>query len=538
MRLKPGEERPTAATDRATRPATRTPAQGYAPHAALLALQRTAGNAATTAVLTVQRDPPRNPRTPDPEPVTDPEALAQVDGLPPHVVHGGHGGKPVRPAERGHFLRAGLEWFGTLDALLNHFRAIEPCPVPGSPLMHRDAGARLQAVQAALQGPMPSSGTAFAFREHFGPRSHFTGMSMHALGYAIDYDATLMPRIGHIETAALIEAVTGRGSHAELGEYTRRRALIRTMGDATARSETAPGEGAEAAPAPAPPSPEALLFFNALRTESARLADTSALFQASLGPHRDAFLDLRTRYFEATTDAERAAALARVPELIQPWTAAITAAEQHVTSAATAAHLDPADLPTQRALGAQLARLADIKTGAVRARQAVRRAEPAATSAPVRRLARWEADLRLAPAAGAAYVDRLDAVIRAANGTHALLSPLSGARERAAALSSLRGLLAQHGFLFGERRAGTRGGRPTTALVPNAPSMAQLVEHGFYNPRPRAAGSEHFDVEFLMELARHGFDGGVAWGGESTDSMHMELVVGRPAPPPAPPALP
>ncbi|WP_410585870.1 hypothetical protein [Amycolatopsis sp. lyj-23] len=42
------------------------------------------------------------------------------------------------------------------------------------------------------------------------------------------------------------------------------------------------------------------------------------------------------------------------------------------------------------------------------------------------------------------------------------------------------------------------------------------------------AGREHFAAEFPVAPAQHGFDLGVAWTGESTDSMHMELVVPRP----------
>ena len=58
--------------------------------------------------------------------------------------------------------------------------------------------------------------------------------------------------------------------------------------------------------------------------------------------------------------------------------------------------------------------------------------------------------------------------------------------------------------------------------------MAQLLERGYFNPHDPVAGREHFNAEFLVALARHGFDLGFAWGGESTDSMHMELVVPHP----------
>ncbi|MEV7027742.1 hypothetical protein, partial [Kitasatospora sp. NPDC093558] len=310
--------------------------------------------------------------------MSDPEALAAVNALPAHVLSGGGGVPLTTDVQKGHFLRAGLGWFGTVAALVAHYSAIEQSAVPGRPWLHRDAKTRLEAVAAALTGPMPSSSTAFAFRKSFDANTKFTPASMHTLGYAIDYDATNMPQIGKVETAELVRSVTGAESHADLGDYEHRRATIRAAGDATAA-----GDVAGAAPATA-----AQALFDRLRLESDRLAQTSMAFQASLGDHRDAFLELRTRYFEATDDAGRAALLAQVPALITPWTAAITAEEQRIVQAAAAAGIAPADLPGRQRLTTQLANLDALKASAVRDQRAARRAaEPAETSPAVRRLA-------------------------------------------------------------------------------------------------------------------------------------------------------
>lgn len=499
----------------------------HTPAAALLSLQRAAGNTATTALVRSVRSAPtavvqrvdgvvQHVDGADTAPVSDPEALAAVNALPAHVLSGGGGVPLTTDTQKGHFLRAGLGWFGTVAALVAHYSAIEQSAVPGRPWLHRDAKVRLEGVATALEGPMPSSSTAFAFRKSFDANTKFTPASMHTLGYAIDYDATNMPQIGKAETAELVRSVTGAESHADLGEYGQRRALIRATGDATAGDPDAA------------PSPAAQAHFDRLRAESGRLAQTSAAFQASLGDNRDAFLDLRTRYFEATTDADRAALLAQVPALIAPWTAAITAEEQRIARAAAAAGLDAADLPSRQRLTTPLANLDAVKAAAVRDQRAVRHAaEPAETSPAGRRLAQWEQKLDLTASGG--YADRLTAVVNAAEDRRTALAPLLGAREQAATLTSLRAKLATPAYLFGQKKAGKKGTRPTTAAAVASPSMAQLVERGFYNPRERTAGSEHFDAEFLVQLARHGFDGGLAWGGESTDSMHMELVVDRPA---------
>jgi hypothetical protein len=118
---------------------------------------------------------------------------------------------------------------------------------------------------------------------------------------------------------------------------------------------------------------------------------------------------------------------------------------------------------------------------------------------------------------------------------------------RRALLASLRAKLRDPQFLFGAalrpraprppRRA--RGEpeppvqpapRPTTRHVVSSPSLAQLFERGWFTP---GTGGERWGVDFALSMARHGFEGGYVWGGESQDSMHFELVVARPFRPPA-----
>jgi hypothetical protein len=68
------------------------------------------------------------------------------------------------------------------------------------------------------------------------------------------------------------------------------------------------------------------------------------------------------------------------------------------------------------------------------------------------------------------------------------------------------------------------------ASVADTPSMGQLVESGFYTPGKPGAGPRdvgNFDAKFIQEMAKHGFDAGVAWGGPYTDSMHFELVTAK-----------
>lgn len=472
--------------------------------AAILRLQRLAGNAATNLFLSrqtvaVQRD------------LDDQAALAAVDTLPPTVLSGG-GAVPLATEEqRREFLRAGREWFGSNEATLEHFRGIEQCAVPGQPNLHRAAKVRLEAVVAALGGPAPSSTVAFAFRRRFTADTHYNPASMHTLGYAIDYDALNMPRIGRGETAELLR-LTGSGpSNAQLGEYSARRGLIQTTGDATATGQ-------------APPA-QATVLFDQIRAESQRLATSSQAFQGSLGGARDQFLELRTRYFEATTNDEKTAVLAQVPALIQPWTNAIGAEEQRIRTAATSAGLDPAALPTRPQLNARISRIEQTVAAAGGALRTLRGAEPPERSPLWRRLEQWEQQVGQQPEG--TFANRVAHLTERAQQTLETLRPLVGARETVDRLASLRAKLVQPAFLFGSPRRGRRGERPTTEAVADTPSMAQLLERGFFNPRDPEAGRERFNAQFLVALAQHGFDVGMAWGGESTDSMHMEFVVPR-----------
>ncbi|WP_258725050.1 hypothetical protein [Cellulomonas sp. NS3] len=531
---------------RTAHPAPGPDARREDPEVGLVHLQRQAGNRAVAAAVArlhtgagapvVQRE------------LSDDEALEATRSLPAPVQSGNGGGAPLADdAHRREFLRAGREWFGSHDATIAHFRAIRATAAPGSPQLHPDAAARLEAAAAEVGGRVPASSTAFALRSRFTAATHLGGASMHTLGYAIDYDAYNMPRIGRTETAELVATVMGAPSNLRLGEYSARRGVIERTGDATASAAAAaaaapapatPDGAAAAAPAPTdagpaaagpaatPADPASAALLARIPVESARLSATSTGFQGSLGGQGAAFLELRTRYFEAAP-ADRPAILAQVPAVIAPWTTAITTAEQAIGTAAQAAGLTAATIPAARALSTEVTRLQAIPREVARQRRP-RGAGPEPVAAELTRLAGLERTAGVDPAAPPppTYDERTARVVAAAAARVTLLEPLVGARERLARLTSLRGLLGRADFLFGAANRPRGGARPGTDRVVSSPSMAQLLEHGFYTTGTGQDG--HVSVDFLVALARHGFDIGGAWGGESTDSMHMELVVHRP----------
>jgi len=334
-------------------------------------LQRLAGNAAVEALLTVQRD------------MDEDDAMAAIDSLPAEVLRGGGAAPLTGENARHEFLRAGRGWFGSNDATIAHFSAIERCNVPGGPFLHRDARGRLEAVQAALggAGAMPSTTTAFSFREPFTANTRYGSTSMHTLGYALDYDALNMPNIGRSETAELVETVTGQPSYAQLGGYAPRRNLIREMGEATASGQAPPRDSQP--------------FLDQVSAEAARLGQTSQAFQASLGPNRARFLELRTQFFEARTPAQKDAIMAQVPIAITAWTAALDQQVQLVLTLAAIAGMDRASIPAEGVIRGQIERLSEISQTIASLRTS-HAGEPPPRSRQRLQVEHWEAEFGLA----------------------------------------------------------------------------------------------------------------------------------------------
>ncbi|SRR5712691_8045868 len=481
---------------------------------AVMQLQRLAGNAAVEALLTVQRE------------MDEDGAMAAIDSLPAEVLRGGGAAPLTGENERHEFLRAGRGWFGSNDATIAHFSAIERCNVPGGPFLHRDARQRLEAVQGALggAGAMPTTTTAFSFRNPFTANTHYDSTSMHTLGYALDYDAFNMPNIGRPETAELVETVTGQPSHAELGDYVPRRNLIRQTGEATASGEAAPKD--------------AQPFLDRVTAEATRLAQTSQAFQASLGPSRDRFLELRTQFFEAGTPAQRNAIMAQVPNVITSWTGALNLQKLELLGLALIAGMNRDSIPGRAVVQDQVERLAEITRTIASLQRSTQGNEPPPRSRQRSQVEHWEAEFGLNGNASAPFAERLSRLSVLVSVRRMMLVPLIGAREHLARIDSVLHRLTTPEFLFGRSRT-TRGQRPTTASVVESPSMAQMVEHGFFNPGQPIRGIGRFNAQFMVEMARHGFELGASWTDKWTDSMHFELVIVRPhVPPPQPAGVP
>jgi hypothetical protein len=397
-----------------------------------------------------------------PADLTEEQALAELEKLP-RVLSKGHPAPLSSPDQKRHFLRAGQEKLGSLRATIDWFAQIRPVKVPGSVVLHDSAATRLEAVGRAMGKDMPSAGGGFELRAPFTAESHFSRLSHHTFGLAIDYDPTNMVRIGSrrvvdrkqtAHTADFLEAVSGT-SHLVLGGNSRE--LIRQMGAAGA----AGGDATKVK--------GAAELLERIDEETDRLAADSEDFQQSLGTQKAAFLALRDEYFKPGIDPKTV--LAKVPAVVAPWLQAIDDAEDRLRDLADNYGFDRDNLTDARGVAALQATMKDLD------------------------------------------VDDL-----------AELAKLARSRAIVANYGDLRTMLKTDPvFLFGT--APRPGVAPSP--IADTPPLAQLVEHGFFTTgdvgtTPATAG--RFDQKFIMEMAKHGFDVGASWGGADTDSMHFELV--------------
>jgi hypothetical protein len=446
--------------------------------------------------------------------------------------------------------------------------------------MHRTAGERLAAAAAWVraQGEEPPSTTVgFSLRGTPDPDYEFRTGSMHALGYAVDYQATANPHIQSRATATLIEMVTGEENYAQLDmSREQRRGHIQAMGEDRCAI-----------------TPEQQELLERLLAECERLQAASRELQDSLGPNRDAFLEARMRYFDARAAGDEETmqgVLAEIPVLLRPWFDLLAEREREhgaTLERARTLGLDPLALPDEETRRRVPDRLERIARRVEERRTAAAELETSAGAS----LVEWETELGIAPAGtpadrlevvrstaeslredrsrdrdvrsrlrdiaraarrlaedlgeldddsrayaedliellpltrgliddAATTPERLDAIAASA-APHEEIEAILDELAALAPLTELRARLSDPEYLFGEERVrdGVRAPRDRAG----DPSVAQLVERGFFNMQ------EGFSPLFVAAVVRHGFDVGMAWRDEATDSMHIELAVSAPA---------
>lgn len=142
---------------------------------------------------------------------------------------------------RDNFMNEMAGLLGGQEKVEQWFGQIGPTSVPGKPLLHRSAGARLEAAAASFKQQYPgvdflSSTVAFSMRARQNTRQG-KGMLSHATGMAIDYKAYENPHLKDWQNRVLLETVTGGPSRLVFEDpqgneynYGQRRKIISQLG--------------------------------------------------------------------------------------------------------------------------------------------------------------------------------------------------------------------------------------------------------------------------------------------------------------------
>ena len=292
--------------------------------------------------------------------VTSPGAIAAIDALPDAVKNHAY---LKTPRQRRAFLQAMRGFFKSDDATIAHFAGIrEVTGRRGSKtFLHENAAARLERVAAEL-GPtrMPESGgNGWAFRNDYTYASEQTIGDLHAVGWAIDFNATEMVHIGERSQAVdmrqydLITVATGRAPSMSLGSGAL--GTIKEVGNVTMTGDDKAKKDELAKPA-------VKALFEKLTSEVTALSSASEKFRqlyqdqdaARKAKNQPTLEELQQGWLEAKTDADRQAVMAEVPGAVKTWTYLVDTDVTKEQKAIVADGLDAALLPAGDAVGKQI----------------------------------------------------------------------------------------------------------------------------------------------------------------------------------------
>ena len=418
------------------------------------------------------------------------------------------------PEQQFAWLQEMEHYFGSDAATLAHFARIRPANVKGArTFLHDEAATRLEAVQADIgEEKMPKSGgVGWPRRECTLGGKQDLG-SLHQLGYAVDFNAYGTPHLKDRRQLDLISVVAGRPAEMNLGpdHVSKINELDVTRGT----------------------SPEKQVKLDALlklaSDEFKSLAAASEAFRGSLAtPAEDLGAELqalREQWYDKASTEDDDVLMAKAQDAMKPWFDKVAAARAKTTAEIVAMAVDPATLPSGKALAAarkaaprQARKLAGVReklSGTITkqlgrsARSAIAEArkaigepklgeplEDAALQPEIERLERLLAGITVA-GPKQAWIDRLDAV---ADGLRDDPKLVFGAGRKAA-----------------KRKTGANRMRTV-----GEPGMAQLADAGWFSVKPTATNAEAFGEEFFLSMIKHGFNPLATSG--NPDSMHFEL---------------
>ncbi len=452
------------------------------------------------------------------------KAVQDIDDLPPDVKNkGALSSTETRIA----FLVHMRAYFATDAETVEHFKKFRRVQLhtkgrDTNLIMHEEAALRLEAVRDELPaGSMPDSDIGWP-RGDVSLHTQATIANLHALGLAVDFNATEMPNVEDENLRDLILFVTHgpvwqdgpstQGKYADMITHVEER---QPMADPNPHSDLGKK-------------------LKKVETEAQAASDRSEAFRASVDIK--ALLDLRAkrRNDKAAWSKQDDEALAKV---ITPWTKVIddeVAADQKTLDASG---LDQRNLKHGRELAAEwmavraaadraAAFRAPIKTGHLTADQ---RRTADALIAKVSGLVGPPTAPATAPSTDAERdterLKEIDDLIAAAKRR----TDAYNAIDRSDRANRLRSRLGDAGWVLGDKDWSSHDKRWEAQA--KDPSPAQLADLGFFTLREHSRSGPGgrpqegaIDIAFMKAMVKHGFNP-LAYnpGAGGTDSMHFEL---------------
>lgn len=439
--------------------------------------------------------------------------------------------------QRAAFFQQMRAYFKTDENTIEHFAKLRKANVKGAATwLHEEAAKRLEAVQAEIKlENMPSSGGVGWPRSECRLSNEQSTRNLHNIGFAIDYNAYQAPHLEDPRILDLIRIVTGRSATTSKSPFKEKEAR-----DIGATFTFGTGEEKEKLEV----DPKIQKWIDQIGREAEAVSKASEDFRASLKSTEASgaevnlapkLQELRQKWFEAKTDADKKAVLSKLPGVLMPWLDKVAAEkikmEKKITSETVdmekkmrAAGLDPEKLPTGKKLQVKIGEARQLAKRIRQLRDRLgtelkkgQRKEVDKLTIKAREFLNETGEVPANDAAAIKELRRLVDLIEKQHDALALqqesqrkLSDQKGSLDQVNALQAA--LTGDPTFVFGKSLA-------KTAV---SPPLAQIVDIGFFTLRGKPkAGAGAFGADFVTSMVKRGFTHGATWS--KPDLMHFEL---------------
>jgi hypothetical protein len=440
----------------------------------------------------------------------------------------------------------------SLQQTIDHFTNIRKTNVPGEVHLHSAAAERLEMVAGEIEKlgqPMPATTVALGLRGRYSPHNKMgRGLMAHPMGYAIDYRATTNPMITDRRLVTLIQLLTGEEQTNFQVEpsYSKRRSLIKKMGKEHALDEQAS-------------SPEETAFFEKFDREFERLSTASEKFKTDLPPGLVELKSLKQRSQKLEKDLknlkknhkpknktqENSDAIdneinnvtneleqvngkindiqSDLPTLFKPWTDKINLQKQEIVNVISEKEIFvKVDGDWQNIAGSSLLAKTDRELNNIKNQLDTQLKSIKADRKSI------DSKLKSKKISESDRQNLMDSQKEGVEQENRVNTGLATLKEILPKKTKYDRLVNLENALNNDKKFSLIGEN----TVKN-PSVFQLIDRGFFTPDKdvepgqKIDPNKHgFNLLFMKNMLKHGFDQGINWDPTNSDAMHFELVEG------------